>query len=70
MEFRDDGAQRRRIGGICRARDFFDELGTNFAIFVAHREIGESRGIGGLGNVYTFRPCPRLAGFDRIAQLV
>jgi hypothetical protein len=24
-----------------RARDFFDELGTNFAIFVAHREIGE-----------------------------
>jgi hypothetical protein len=29
-------------------------LGTNFAIFVAHREIGESRGTGGLGNVDIF----------------
>jgi hypothetical protein len=35
-------------------QDFFDELGTNFAIFVAHREIGESRGIAGLGNVDIF----------------
>jgi hypothetical protein len=60
MEFRDDGAQRCRIGGMYLARDFFDELGTNFAIFVAHREIGESRGIGGLGNISS--AMPRLTG--------
>jgi hypothetical protein len=59
-EFRDDGAQRCRIGGMYRARDFFDELGSNFAIFVAHREIGHYRGIA-LWATWISSALPRLA---------
>ena len=47
-------ARSDAVSAAYTARDFFYELGTNFAIFVAHREIGESRGIGGLGNVDIF----------------
>ena len=68
VELRDDGAQRGRVGNLYRARDFFDELAANFAIFVAHRETHRRR-IGGIGNVHVIgHAAPRR--FDTIAQLV
>jgi hypothetical protein len=51
-----------------RARDVFDELAANFAIFVAHRDTHRRR-IGGMGNVHIIgHAAPRR--FDRIAELV
>jgi hypothetical protein len=52
-----------------RARDVFDELAANFAIFVAHRETLEHRRIGAMGNVHIIgHAAPRR--FDRIAEFV
>ena len=50
MQFGDDRAQKRRVGGMDRARDFLDEFVANFAIFVrasgdgrapTHRRVGQ-----------------------------
>ncbi len=69
MQFRDDLAQERRLGGLDRARDFFDEFAADRAVFIPHREAVEHRGIGGLGNVNIIgHAAPRR--FDRIAELV
>jgi hypothetical protein len=69
MEFRDDCAQKSRVGGIYRARDFFDKLRPNVAVFVAQRKPVENRRIGGIGNVHIIgHAAPRR--FDRIAELV
>ena len=57
MEFRDNRAQQRRIGGMDRARDLLDEFVANFAIFVRASEDGRARRIGGLGHVAYLRPC-------------
>ena len=43
VQFGDECAQKRRVGGVNRACDFFDEFVANFAIFVAHRETVEHR---------------------------
>jgi hypothetical protein len=52
-----------------RARDFLDKFLPNFAVFVAHREAVEHRGVGGMGSVDIFgHATPRR--FDRIAELV
>ena len=68
MKFRNNRAQERRIGKVDRTRDFLNEFGANFAIFVAHRQAVEHRN-GGIGNVEMFgHATPRQ--FDRIAQLV
>ncbi len=67
MQFRHDRAQQRRIGGMDRARDLRDELMADFAVCVAHRQMVEHGGIGGLGNFDLFgHATPRR--FDRMAQ--
>ena len=69
MQFRHDRAQQRGIGFVNGTGDFLDEFVANFAIFVAHRETVEHRGIGRLGNIHVFgHAAPRR--FDRIAELV
>src|SRR5438132_1160014 len=62
-------AQERRIIGLDTARDLFDELGANFAIFGAHRQTVEHGSSGVAGNVHIFdHDAPRR--FDRMVQLV
>jgi hypothetical protein len=69
MEFRDDGAHRCRIGGMYIAREISSTNWERISPSSSCIGIGESRGIGGLGNVDILgHATPRR--FDRIAQLV
>ena len=65
VQFRDHGAQERRIGGMDRARDFLDEFVANFAIFVAHRQTVEHGGRR-LGQRSMSSAMPRLAGLTEL----
>ncbi len=56
MEFRDHGAQERRIGGMDRARDFLDEFVANFAIFCRASAAGRARRRR-IGQRPDLRPC-------------
>ncbi len=68
MQFRDNLAQQRDIGFVNGAGDFLDEFVANFAIFVAHGETVEHRGIGRLGNIHFLgHAAPRR--FDRNEEL-
>ncbi len=69
VQFRHHRAQQRRIGLVNGAGDFLDEFVANFAIFVAHREALEHRGIGRLGHIDILgHAAPHR--FDRISELV
>jgi hypothetical protein len=53
MQFGHDFAQKCRIGGLHRDRDFFDEFRADVAVLIPHREMVQHGFIGsGLGNVH------------------
>src|SRR6476646_722301 len=69
VQFGNDCAQKRRLRGADRTRDFVDEFFADFAMFVAQRETIEYGRFGGVGNFGIFGHAA-LRRFDRIVQLV
>ncbi len=74
MKFRHHLAQKRAVGGVDGARDFFDKLVAELALFIPHQErvehgaLRRSRFVG-LGNVDILgHAAPRR--FDRMRELV
>ena len=69
MQFGDDFAQERGVGGMDGARDLFDKFLTDLALIIPHRVTVEHRCIGRLRNVHIVgHVAPRR--FDRKRELV
>ena len=65
MQFRHELAQKRPVGGVDGARDFFDKLVAELPFFIPHRQMVEHE-LGGRASAAwatsIFSAMPRLAG--------